>query len=363
MAQRPDANGNAPFVRAANFDTDRDGIPGVYEAAHGTNPNVANNNADFDNYGYRDVEEYINDLGAWPAANALTFKVANGRYAQVANWGNVWQPSRFDAAQLNAGTATVDAVGQHARTLSIAATASSNATLAVTAGWIDVAEDLRVGSAGTGQVNQTGGIVRAGTSVVLGGTGQPATYNLSGGTLATGTFSRSGSGGTFNFTGGVLHAETVSFNLVNKGGVLAPGSDLALQRIAAASMANVTGQTSAVLSFVGSTRVVGDLTLQSGMLQVDLASLSSFDTVAVDGALTLGGGLSVVLNNGYEPIDGSRWRIGTAGSIGGTFATVTPGFATQIVGGNLFLVAGPVPEPGVAAAVLAMAAVVARRRR
>lgn len=357
-------------TRAANFDTDRDGMPDVWEVAHGLNPNSAagadGNNGTALNDGYTNIETYINELAAWPAAATVVFGNANGtgRYAEIRNWqGGVVKPSRFDAAQVNAGSTTVDVVGQHARTLSVAATANSNATLAVTAGWIDVAETLTVGSAGSGQVNQTGGIVRAGTGVVLGGAGQAASYNLSGGTLATAALSRSGSGGAFNFTGGVLHAETVEFSLVNDGGILSPGSDLALQRIAAASMPNVAGEASAVRSLVGSTHVAGDLTLQSGTLQIDLASASSFDTIAVDGALTLGGGLAVVLVDGYEPADGGRWRIGTAGSIGGAFAAVTPGFSTQVVGNDLFLVAGSTPEPAAAVAVLAMAGVVGRRRR
>src|SRR6185503_3934055 len=107
--------------RAANFDTDQDGMPDAWEAAYGLSPASASgangNNGDFDSDGYTNVEEYINDLGAWPAANTLVFASVGGstRYAQIANWGNTWQPSRFDTAQINTGTVTVDAVGQQAK--------------------------------------------------------------------------------------------------------------------------------------------------------------------------------------------------------------------------------------------------------
>ncbi|HEY2882773.1 MAG TPA: PEP-CTERM sorting domain-containing protein, partial [Pirellulales bacterium] len=351
MAQRPDANGNAPFTRAANYDTDKDGMPDVWETAHGLNPNSATgsngNNGTVMNDGYTNLEAYINEVGAFPAPSTLVFNNANGtgRFAEIGNWGNIWKPSRFDMAQVNAGTVAVDVVGQHARNLTIANSSGNTATLAVTGGWIDVAEKLAIGPGGTGAVNQSSGIVRAGASVTIGGANNAGTYNLSGGTLATALLTKGAMGGNFNFTGGTLHADQVNFSLTNSGGILAPGSDVALQNIAAASMPDINDQVETVLSFVGNTRVAGNLTMQTGKLQIDLASLTSFDTITVDNLLSLGGMLEVVLDNGYEPTAGSSWKIGTAAGITGNFMSTSSGFTTQVSGGNLFLQFATVPEP------------------
>jgi hypothetical protein len=63
-ALRMDTNGAAPYNRPAGWDTDQDGMPDTWETEHGLNPNVANNNADFDNDFYTDLEEYLNEVAA-----------------------------------------------------------------------------------------------------------------------------------------------------------------------------------------------------------------------------------------------------------------------------------------------------------
>ncbi|HTQ39872.1 MAG TPA: hypothetical protein VMJ32_12660 [Pirellulales bacterium] len=337
------------YTRPANFDTDGDGMPDVWELAMGLNPAVADNNGSVMNDGYTNLDSYLNELAAWPASTALIFSNGNGngRYAEIGNWQTgVYKPTRYDTVQCDSGTVTIDVVGQHAGTLKIATSSGNTATLAVTAGWLDVAQDLMIGPGGNGQVNQTGGIVRAGNSVVIGGTNHAGTYTLSAGTLATPLLTQGAMGGTFNFTGGTLHANTVNFSLTNAGGVLAPGSDLNLQLIAAASMPDINDNLETILPFVGSTHVVGNLTLQSGSLQIDLASLASFDTIAVDSQLSLGGSLDVVLDNSYLPKVGDSWKIGAASSISGNFASIAAGFSTNVQGGSLFLEFTGVPEPG-----------------
>src|SRR5439155_18156703 len=64
---------------------------------------------------------------------------------------------------------TIDSVGQHARVLNLAPTAGDNGTVTLSAGWIDIAEQLKIGNAG--QFIQSGGqlIVPA---VQLSGSGQ-----------------------------------------------------------------------------------------------------------------------------------------------------------------------------------------------
>ncbi|MGC4074382.1 MAG: pectinesterase family protein [Nibricoccus sp.] len=341
LAQRP-VNGVAPFNRPANFDTDNDGLPDTWEIAHSLDPATASNNADFDSDGYRNIEEYINELGAWPAPNAIVFTNTNasGRYAEIGNWGNVWQPSRFDIAQINAGTATIDAPGQHAKILSIASNSGDTAALSIISGWLDIRQTLSVAPGGTGSVTQSGGVLRAGTSVSLGSASNSGSFTLTGGTLATSLLTKANPASTFTFSGGTLHADTVAFSLNNAGGTLAPGSDLALQQIAAASMPDIDNALEPVLSRVGSTRINGDLALQSGALEIDVAGLFSADKLTIDNALTLGGALNVVAADGYLPATGSRWLIASASSISGTFTSITPGYGVEVVNGNsLYLVA------------------------
>ncbi|HRK31249.1 MAG TPA: hypothetical protein PLD59_09240 [Tepidisphaeraceae bacterium] len=144
LSQRADAGGNAPFNRPVNFDTDQDGMPDAWEISLGLNPLVANNNGDFDNDGYTDLEEYINELAAWPATKPLVWNGSHGRYALQSNWTANWQPSRYDAVHINSGTATIDAVGQAAGTLQIAA----GATVRLTAGTNITQKVLAIASSG-----------------------------------------------------------------------------------------------------------------------------------------------------------------------------------------------------------------------
>jgi hypothetical protein len=184
----------------------------------------------------------------------------------------------------------------------------------------------------------TGGLVAIGQTLFLGGpAGASGVYNLSGGVLSVHQIAKGAAGGAFNFTGGVLHADEVGFDLINEGGVLAPGNS------------------------PGATHVAGALTLQSGSVQIELASATDFDHVNVDGLLTLGGMLDVQLLDGYLPQPDTRWLIMTGGSIHGHFDSITNGFALEQSGGSLYLVA--VPEPaGLFLAALGTLGLLRRRR-
>jgi hypothetical protein len=308
---------NQPMTqRPANWDTDLDGMPDAWEIAHGLNPLVKNNSADFDNDGYSDLEEYINELGAFPAPKPIVWTGGTQRYARIQNWDIPFQPSRFDTVLINSGTATVDAVGQHAGTLRLGATTGTNGTLNVTSGWINVASALNVGPVGTGTVNQTGGMVVAPQITLGGNAGASGTYNLSGGKLRVGTLS-SGTGGQFNFTGGVLSADTINLNLVNNGGTIAPGDS------------------------PGHTQINGSLTINSGNLQIEIAGTTralQYDAIDVTSTAQLGGALQLNLLDGFKPVYDDAFVILAASSITGSFTNanafglfdVAPGAAMRL---------------------------------
>lgn len=360
MSQRPDAQGNAPFKRPGNFDTDRDGMPDAWETAHGLNPNVPNHNGDFDSDGYTDLEEYINDLGAWPAPGPIVFTNGNGngRYAQIGNWGNIWQPSRFDTARIDAGTVTVDAVGQQAGKLMISGSGGNGAQLLVTNGWLNVQQTISVENRGS--VNQTQGTVRAGQSILIGSSSQPGYYYLGGGVLSTPLLSKGHSASVFSITGGTLRAEIVDFDLVNQGGKIAPGSHETLENMAALALPDMLEKSMSEASpLIGTLQVKGNLNLQNGVLQIDILSPSQNDRLLVDKVLALGGTLEVVIGNGYSPAYGTEWLIASASEIQGRFTSVSTGYSVQQRGSQLYLVSN-VPEPSVLKGMIVLAGLLCR---
>jgi hypothetical protein len=292
-AEWADVVGAPITARDANWDTDLDGMPNAWEMEHGLDPGVVENNGDFDSDGYKNLEEYVNEIAEWPASAPLRFNAAtNSRYAQITNWDvNVdpvavsnWQPSRYDTAVIDNGTVAVDAVGQHAGNLLLATNPGDNATLDITAGWIKV-EDAPHG-------------MSDGITVIGDNNAATAALNLSGGKLTTKALLK-GDGGSFNFTGGTLAAETVGFTLVNDGGTIAPGAS------------------------PGVTHVMGDLTLNSGTLAIEIGGTdpADYDRIAVDGLTTLGGTLAVTLLDLFEPQLGDQFAfLASDGGTDGMFA-------------------------------------------
>lgn len=203
LALRADSNTySAPFSRPLNWDTDGDGMPDTWEIAHGLNPNVPNNNGDFDNDGYTDLEEYLNEIAAWPAPGEIVFTgTANNRYASIFNWrvsgvtvtiagsntvtSSLWQPSRYDTVVISNSSVIVDAVGQHAGTLRL----TDNATLNATNGWLSVANKLENNADSTicvfsgGGLHVTNNFVNAGKLLLSGN----ATFTVGGTFTNTGT--------------------------------------------------------------------------------------------------------------------------------------------------------------------------------
>lgn len=205
LSQGPDALGNAPFARAAGFDTDQDGMPDTWEVAHNLSPTVPSNNGDFDADGYTNLEDYINELGEWPAGRPIVFgnALGDGRYARIENWDGLWQPSKFDLAVVNTGAVVViDAVGQHAGTLQINIGGAVN----VTSGWLAVANRVQVAAGGT--LSVSGGQLFAGVLGLNGGgrailaAGSGATPRVGSIEATTGTIDLNDNAVIVDYTGG-----------------------------------------------------------------------------------------------------------------------------------------------------------------
>jgi hypothetical protein len=253
--------------RPAGFDTDGDGISNEWETSHGLNPNSsADATLDFDDDGYVNVVEYVNELGGFPAPAPIVFHGGlNNRYAHVMNWktddggvtaGSNWQPSKFDEAQINAGTVVVDAVGQHAGMLKLGATPGSDGHLQVNSGWLAVADTLVVGAHATGQ-----------------------------GTLSLGGGAVSAQDVVVGFLGKVEGSGALTGNVTN-GGVVLPGNS------------------------PGTLAVNGNYTQTTdGVLSIDLESDNSFDRLVVNGDVEYGGLLELVLIGGYMPTDGATFDV------------------------------------------------------
>ena len=69
----------------------------------------------------------------------------------------------------------------------------------------------------------------------------------------------------------------------------------------------------------GQTHVVGDLTINSGTVRIELASATEFDTLLVDDLASLGGNLSVSLLDFFSPSPLDVFEIITAGTLSNTF--------------------------------------------
>ncbi|MCO6044295.1 right-handed parallel beta-helix repeat-containing protein [Aeoliella sp. ICT_H6.2] len=247
----------------AGYDADGDGMEDTWESMHGGDLTW---NDDFDNDGYINLIEFINEKGQFPAPAPIVFEGAtSNRYAAITNWrtddgsttiGTHWQPARFDDAVIHSGTVVVDAVGQHAGRLWIAPESADNATLQVASGWLNVEDRVEVGSH-----NSTGTlIVDSGAALIA-----PQVYVGPMGTLT----------GAGQVIGEIVNEGTVS-----------PGAS------------------------PGTWTIDGDFTqTTTGLLHLELASDSEFDRLEVLGNLTLEGTLEVSLLEGYRPKAGDTFEL------------------------------------------------------
>lgn len=186
---------------------------------------------------------------------------------------------------------------------------------------------------------QTGGritVANAATLSVAESWANGGTLSLSDGTVVS-------SGGLTNLFGGRIEGNgTLTGNVVNQG-TISPGFS------------------------PGSLTFNGNLTLgNSSVAVIELASLSLYDRITVNGALALGGTLNVVMLGGYAPNPGDTFDIfSTTGGPLGNFSSVTGGYGVNFVGTDIVLTV--IPEPSsvtlVASGLLFLALVQRRRSR
>ncbi len=158
---------HAPVGRPSQWDSDNDGMPNLWELANGLNPsNGSDYWGDFDADGYRNIEEYLNDVGAFPAPKPIVWAGGTGRYELIDNWDIPFQPSRYDAVQINSGKASVGYMGQSAGTIYVG---NSSGELAITAGSLGVTDGIYLGNASgsRGTLTCTGGTLLAGGQIVV----------------------------------------------------------------------------------------------------------------------------------------------------------------------------------------------------
>jgi len=116
-------------------------------------------------------------------------------------------------------------------------------------------------------------------------------------------------------TGGTIGgAGKVGGNLSNSSGIVAPG-----QSIGRLSVAGNYSQAA------------------SGALAIEIASLSNFDVLNVDGTASLSGSLMISLVNGFQPSSGNTFDVVAASSLttSGLSLTGASGFAFQVIAGNI----------------------------
>jgi hypothetical protein len=266
------------------YDTDNDGMADAWETLHGGNLDW---NADFDNDGYINLIEFINEKGEFPAPAPIVFNGAqNNRYASIMNWktddggitaGSNWQPSKYDLAVINSGTVVVDSVGQHAGILRIALDTGNSATLNISQGWLKAAEGVEVGS-NTGQ----------------------GTLTIDSGATLFAPVVAIGDQGVLRGSGEIIG------NVLNDG-LVSPGTS--------------TGTLSVSGNFAQNT---------VGILNMEIASVTNYDQLIVGGALMAGGTLDIDLLN-YSPAAGDLFDLFDFASVLGSFTLDLPTLATGLV--------------------------------
>mgnify|MGYP006275270843 CR=1 FL=1 len=291
-------------TRPAGFDTDNDGIPDTWEAAHGLNPNVADALL-FNPLGYRMIEQYVNELGDQNVIR--TYTGTSGSFTTSAAWAGGTVAGPLDKAVI-AGTGTANGAATVASgTTAVMALAlggngpAPGERLVVSGGKLDVYDTLTVAAANNATVSITGGTLEA-YNVVLGATLYPSgamtsgTVTLAGGTLGLSSLVKGAGGpsawtggGQLVFTGGAIRAiGDLAINapmvVTGTGGVIdTNGFDGTISGLVSGS-GGLTKKGAGTLAITGSNTMMGGVKISSGTVAVNhVAAIGS-------GSITLAGG-------------------------------------------------------------------------
>ncbi len=302
-------------ARPAGFDTDGDGMPDSWELQRGLNPNLASDGKlDYDSDQYSNVEEYLNEVGAFPAPSPIAFTGAtSSRFALCTNFDanpdpaqvSNWQPSRFDTVTIDGAHAVVDAIAQDAGSIVLGTTSSSSSTLAVNSGSLFVRQNVVIGGGATaaGELALAGGkLMVAGTIGV--GSAPSGVFGFTGGTLVVAGIDAT------NMRSSVAQSSVGTFRINGAAAVFAPGD----------------------VGVAGRTAITGNLTVAAGTLAIDLGGASAattfqtttaaHDSITVTGDASLGGNLVLSRIGGYDPANLVAHTILSAGTVTGHFTTV-----------------------------------------
>jgi hypothetical protein len=295
---------------------------------------------------------------SWGLTNTEVFNMSSGEV----NYKNASSGTQYgvgfnnNSGAQSGGTFTVNGRGATTQTFSVTAS-SVNSSYSLSGGTLDVKGSnstngfvyLNSDAAGTYSstftLSGTGKLIsrfNPGSSsggIVGGTTGAVQVLSLTGGTLVAGRVDATNLRGMLAGANGTL---------VNNGTNIAPGD----------------------VGTVGRTNIVGNMSVSTGLLTIDLggltastafseaANLGTFDNLLISGNLSLGGNLGLNLVNGYTPNYTDIFKIiDISGTLSNFFGNVTDGgtlatlgnegtFKVYSSGGDVFLTNyTAVPEP------------------
>ena len=179
-----------------------------------------------------------------------------------------------------------------------------------------------IGNSGVGKVIQSDGLVDVEGTLTLGkeaaGSGE---YQLSGGILKATTLSGGSGSSTFNWTGGQLQVTTIEIDLSNAGSGTLKKSDT-VETLAIHGTYSQASAGTLALSVTGANLNRSTLSSLSAK-SLSTQSTSGVYAMTVQDAFTVAGTLTVTLPSDYVPKVGDRFLLIQAGSLSGTFSTLS----------------------------------------
>lgn len=238
--------------------------------------------------------------------------------ATVSGANSQWNISTELSVGSGQGTGTLNVAGGGSVTCTdgfVGRSTFAHGTATITGGAWTMTGRLSLGgeNGAIGTLNlQPAGIVSAAQGVVI---FPDSVVNMQGGTLDASAISFEGAqGNQFQWTSGTLHVGTFNGNLVNSGGLLAPGHS------------------------PGSTTVTGNYTQHAGGdLEIEIGgalAASGFDFLSVSGNAALDGDLNLKLINGFVPTSAQTFAILISNGLSGAFDNAASGQRVMLADGS-----------------------------